>query len=140
MLFCNIAFSQQPNPVRWKSSTEKISETEYYLVFTAEIQSGWHLYNLQIPEGGPIATTFTFDKINGVKLVGKVVTTSKPTKAYSDSFGMDLEYFSDKAVFKQKVTVAKAKVASVAGNVRFMCCDDHQCIPPTEYEFVMQIK
>lgn len=140
LILSNTAFSQQKNPVSWESSFERISDTEFYLVFSATIQPGWHLYNLQIPKGGPIATSFTFDKSKSVKFEGGIYTETTPIKAYDNSFSMDLEYFSNKVVFKQKVKISKGKSAKVKGNVRFMSCDDHQCIPPTEFSFEVLIK
>ena len=56
-----IGNSQIFDPVKWVTSVEKISDTEYKLISKASIESGWHLYSQEVPEGGPIATTFTFD-------------------------------------------------------------------------------
>jgi len=131
--------SQEINPVSWESSSEKINDNEYYLLFTATIQPGWHLYNLQIPEGGPIATSFTFDKTKSVKFEGKVFSENTPIKSYDKSFSMELEYFSNKVIFKQKIKINKGNSTKVKGNIRFMCCDDHQCIPPTEHNFEISI-
>lgn len=131
----NLAFSQQLNPVSWETSSEKINETEYYLLFTATIKPGWHLYNLKIPEGGPIATSFTLDKLSSVKFEGAIFTDTVPIKAYDNSFNMDLEYFSNKVVFKQKVKINKEKSNKIKGSIRYMSCDDRQCTPPTEHNF-----
>ena len=54
------AFSQIIEPVKWSTSVEKISETEYLLISTANIDKGWHLYSQKVPEDGPITTTFSF--------------------------------------------------------------------------------
>ena len=41
--------------------SNNITDTEYELVFTASIDSGWHIYSQDLPsEDGPIATSFTF--------------------------------------------------------------------------------
>ena len=55
-------FSQIENPVEWSTSVEKVSDTEYILVSKATIEDGWHLYSQDVPEDGPIPTTFTFDE------------------------------------------------------------------------------
>lgn len=140
LLLCTISFGQQMNPIQWSSATEKISDTEMFLVFTATIQPNWHLYNLQIPEGGPLPTTFSIEKSKAIKYVGDVTPVSTPIKAHDNNFDMDLEYFSDKAVFKQKINIAKGISTTVKASVNYMCCDDHQCIPPTEHKFVILVK
>ncbi len=136
----NSVVSQEISPVSWESSSEKINDNEYYLLFTATIKTGWHLYNLQIPEGGPIATSFTFDKTKSVKFLGKVFSEDSPIISYDKSFNMELEYFSNKVIFKQKIKINKGKSTKVLGNIRFMCCDDHQCIPPAVHKFEILIK
>jgi thiol:disulfide interchange protein DsbD len=52
--------AQIHNPVKWPTSVEKVSDSEYGLVATATIDMGWHLYLQTVPEGGPIATNFSF--------------------------------------------------------------------------------
>ena len=54
-------FSQIEDPLQWSTSVEKVSDTEFILVATATIEEGWHLYSQDVPEDGPIPTTFTFD-------------------------------------------------------------------------------
>src|SRR5690606_41209945 len=53
--------SAQGEQVRWSTSVEKMSDTEYELVMRASIIPNWHLYTTQIPDGGPIPTSFTFE-------------------------------------------------------------------------------
>ena len=36
-------FSQIEDPLKWATSVEKISDTEFVLVSTATIDDGWHL-------------------------------------------------------------------------------------------------
>ena len=52
------SFSQILKPVKWQFYTEKISDSEVNLVFKATIDDGWHIYGMDIPEGGPISTSF----------------------------------------------------------------------------------
>ena len=44
LIFTN-GFSQILDPVKWKSKTEKISETEFNLILEGKIDAGWHLYS-----------------------------------------------------------------------------------------------
>ena len=65
-----IGHSQILDPVKWTTSVEKISDTEYKLIAKASIESGWHLYSQNVPEDGPIPTTFTYDDDGGASYVG----------------------------------------------------------------------
>ena len=56
--------SQILEPVKWSTSVEKISDTEFVLISTATIKEGWHLYSQDVPEGGPIPTTFSYNNAN----------------------------------------------------------------------------
>src|SRR5690606_31603360 len=83
-------------PVKWQTSVEKLSDTEFNLVTTATIDKTWHLYS-QEEVDGPIPTEFTYDTSNGdFELVGK---TQEPNVApvYDKIFQIDIKYFSDKA-------------------------------------------
>jgi len=44
------------NPVTWKWTKEKKSETQYKLVYTAAIQEGWTVYSQFTSDDGPVPT------------------------------------------------------------------------------------
>ncbi|CAL2057490.1 protein-disulfide reductase DsbD family protein [Tenacibaculum sp. 190524A05c] len=123
-----LGYAQVFEPVSWKTSIEKISEDESYLVATATIDSGWHLYGQEIPSGGPRPTVFTFQPNEGYELIGK---TSEDEGITEDDkiFKMKIKYFSFKATFKQKVKLLQKDV-KIDAQVQFMVCDDTRCLPP----------
>ena len=102
----SILFSQDYAPVKWEFSTKKLSETEYDLIFTAHIQSGWVVYSSKLdPEDGPFPTEFIFEKVpTGLQKVGNVreLTTNRK-KAYDKIFEAEVIKFYKKATFKQKI-------------------------------------
>ncbi|HEX9826583.1 MAG TPA: cytochrome c biogenesis protein CcdA [Flavobacteriaceae bacterium] len=120
-------------PVKWETSVEKLSDTEYQLITTATIESGWHLYSQTVPENGPIATTFTYDDSEGnFKITGN--TTEDEGHTVEDPvFGMKIKFFEASAIFKQKIELSK-DISTVDAIVEFMVCDDTKCLPPTEVD------
>ena len=142
LLFALIAFtvgnSQILEPVKWQTSIEKFSDTEYNLVSKATIESGWHLYSQNVPADGPIPTTFTFDDANGAfKFIGN--TGELEGKTVDDPvFQMRIKFFEKSAIFVQRVQLL-GDVTSVKGTVEFMVCDDTRCLPPTEVDLVFNI-
>ncbi|WP_298553774.1 thioredoxin family protein [uncultured Algibacter sp.] len=125
-------------PVKWKTSVEKISDTEYNLVSTASIESGWHLYSQDVPEDGPIPTTFSFDDADGsFKFIGN--TSEEEGHIIDDPvFQMKIKFFEKSTEFKQKVELIGNK-STIKGIVEFMVCDDTRCLPPTEVDLVFNI-
>ncbi|MFM7079846.1 MAG: cytochrome c biogenesis protein CcdA [Bacteroidota bacterium] len=128
-LISNIGLAQIENPVKWSTAVEKTSDKEAVLVMTATIEKGWHLYSQFIADGGPIKTTFAFEANSNFKTVGGV-TEGKAVEYYDKSYEMQLKYFGDKAVFKQKISLLSANKFSIKGSVEFMVCDDEKCLPP----------
>jgi thiol:disulfide interchange protein len=128
-----VSFSQILEPVKWNAETNKINENEVELIFKAKIDKHWHLYSQDI-EMSPPATTFYFDDIKGYELLGKV-KESESIEEYDPNFEMKLKYFSDEAVFTQKIKFLDDTIVKVHGAINFMCCDDKRCIPPADFDF-----
>ena len=63
-------------PVKWKNTTGRLQNCrEKEIVFTATAEKGWHLYDQDLPEGGPVSTSFTFETLKGAELIGKPVSS-----------------------------------------------------------------
>jgi len=140
LLLLNLmAGAQVFEPVSWVFTSESKGNNNYEIVMTATLESGWHLYAMDIEEGGPIATSFTFDPVEGYSLAAKAVEVSKPEVKYDNSFDMNIGMHSGTAEFRQKISVIKYP-ATVQGYVTFMSCDDKQCLPPRDVEFSIEIK
>lgn len=133
-------FAQIQNPVKWTYSVENNGKEEATLVIKASIDKGWHLYSQFIGEGGPVPTSFRFDKSSNYTLVGKVNEIPKAKPIFDEIFGMQVAWFESSATFKQKIKVSSNKDFKISGALEFMVCDDKQCLPPEEVEFSFDIK
>ena len=71
-------FSQIFEPIKWKTGVQKISDTEYYLITTATIDDGWHLYSQDVPKGGPRPTVFSYKANENYELIGETIEASAP--------------------------------------------------------------
>ena len=133
MLMTATATAQLYDPVEWSTSVEQLSDDEYLLVSTASVETGWHLYSQEVPEDGPVPTTFTYHDAEGeITLIGKTQEDEGHT-VDDPVFEMTIKYLEGKANFKQKVKVSKG-VTKVKGYVEFMVCDDEKCLPPTQVD------
>jgi len=134
-----IVHSQVLEPVSWNFGSEKTGDNTYDIVLTANIDQGWHMYAMDIPEGGPIATSFAFENAVGYSIIDKPYAVTKPEVKFDNSFEMNIGMYATKAEFRQKVTV-KDYPSSVKGTVTFMSCNDKECLPPRDVEFTVTIK
>ncbi|MGJ8762125.1 MAG: cytochrome c biogenesis protein CcdA [Polaribacter sp.] len=124
------SYAQVFEPVKWTTSVEKVSETEYNLVAKASIDRGWHLYSQNVPEDGPIPTSFSFEENEGYSLIGNVEEEEGHT-IDDPVFNMVIKFFEDSATFKQKIKITSTELTAIIGEVEFMVCDDSKCLPPT---------
>lgn len=141
LLFISIsAISQVINPAKWTFSTEKVSKNEMNLVFKATIDPGWHMYGLNMPEGGPLPTTFNFEDSAGYKLIGKPKAIIKPEVVHDEILDMQVEILNGEGIFKQRIRVLSANDFSISGYVEYMACNDRTCTPPIDADFTFNIK
>lgn len=123
------------DPVEWDYMIENINGSEATLVFKATMEKGWHVYTQHITDPmGPIPTTFTFKESADYELIGKT-SEEKGETVYDPNFEMELKYFSDVALFKQKIKLKNNKPFKITGELEYMACDEKQCLPPEFIEF-----
>ena len=130
--------AQMLEPVKWSSKVNQKDDTHAEIIVTAKIDAGWHLYGLNIGEGGPTPTAFEFTA-KGAKLDGKVTSSSKLISHYDNMFEMELSWYENSAVFKQKITIG-SEPWKVEGKVTYMACNDESCMPGNPYKFSFEGK
>ncbi|WP_288734814.1 cytochrome c biogenesis protein CcdA [uncultured Parabacteroides sp.] len=141
LVFVTLAIQAQIHqPVKWKIKLEDSKTAEKEIVFTATIEKGWHLYDMNLPEGGPVSTSFTFETLQGAELIGQPVSNIKPTVVYDEQFAMDLRWFPGAVTFTQKVKILDPKKFKIEGEVEFMVCNDETCLPPDRESFAFDSK
>lgn len=135
LLFAILSYSQIHEPVKWSYELKTINSSTANIVFRASIDEGWHLYSMRIPENGPIPTRIVIESISGAKAVGLPVENTKSIEVYDPNFDMKLNWFTDEAIFTQKISITDAKQVRIKGYVEYMVCDDKSCLPPTKDYF-----
>ena len=128
------SFAQIQEPVKFKTELKTISDTEAQIVFTGNIDAGWHVYSTDLPSGGPISATFNVEKIQGAELMGKLTPQAKEIENFDKVFEMKLRYFENTATFVQKFKITDASY-QIEGYLEYGACNDENCLPPTEVPF-----
>ncbi len=122
-----ITNAQVEDPISWSYKAKKTEGNKYEITINASIEKGWHLYSISLPEGGPIATTFTFKQTPDFKLIDKVKEVTKPTTERDEIFNLDLSFFAKEATFSQLVELT-AKCTEINGNIEYQACFSDKCL------------
>ena len=128
ILFAFLAFAkvnaQVLDPVKWTTTIEKKSETNYILTFNGVIEKDWHVYSQFTPDGGPLPLEIIFkDQKGNFNLVGKA-KESKTATAFNDVFGVNETFFHDKAQIQQEITLINPKITSIQAELNYQVCKE----------------
>ncbi len=122
-------------PVQWSSSITMTSATEGYVEFDANISKGWHMYALQLPEGGPRPTTFVFTTVEGAEFTDEITATKAPIEKVDIIFHLKLGWWDSDVSFRRNFRLTDKGGCKIEGYVEFQGCNDQSCIPPTKEPF-----
>ncbi|WCT14101.1 protein-disulfide reductase DsbD domain-containing protein [Mucilaginibacter jinjuensis] len=138
LLFAINTQAQILTPVKWSYAAKKVSATEAVVFFKATIDEGWHVYSQTVKDGGPVKTTITFTPSKEYTLDG---ATAEPTPVtrFEKAFSMNVSFFEHSVIFQQKIKL-KAGQTVVKGQLEYMTCNDHQCLPPDDVDFSIPVK
>jgi len=121
--------------VKWSIEFIDHPSAEKEIVFKANIEKGWHIYDMNLPDGGPVSTSFTFENIQGAELVGKPVSSVAPVEVFDKQFEMNIRWYSNEVFFTQKIKITDYRKFKASGEVQFMACNDETCIAPERIPF-----
>lgn len=131
-------FAQPKQVVTWKTSVAHVKGDMFRLTFEADIQSGWHIYDLGPYDNGIIPTQFEFDENANVEIVGAAKEVKPTKREMDDVWGIEVGYISGKPGFTQDVKLKGAK-ATLTGLIVWQSCNDQTCLPPGELEFSVEL-
>lgn len=129
-----LANAQILNPVKFTSQLRSNGTAEGEIVFSGNIEKGWHVYSTGLGNDGPISATFNPEKLEGVELVGKLMPRGHEISNFDKLFGMKLRYFEGSVQFVQKVRFTKPEY-KIKGYLEYGACNDETCLPPTAVDF-----
>ncbi|WP_419700327.1 protein-disulfide reductase DsbD domain-containing protein [Mucilaginibacter sp. NFX135] len=138
LVMCAGAYAQIETPVRWSYAAKKLNDKEAIVFLKATIQPSWHIYSLNVKDGGPIKTSFEFTPSKLYAPVGKPSEPTPVTK-YEKAFSMNVSYFEKEVVFQQKISLKSASATSVTGKLTYMTCNDKKCLPPEDVDFTIPL-
>ncbi|MBQ7162690.1 MAG: thioredoxin family protein [Bacteroidales bacterium] len=124
---------QQIDATSIASWTHTLSDSG--IVFQASIKQPWHLYDIDLPQGGPTSTEFVIEEIRGAQIRGDVRCLTTPVAYHDKVFGMQLRMHQDTAAFLLPLALSHSGPLDIKGYIRFMVCNDETCLAPCNLEF-----
>jgi thiol:disulfide interchange protein len=111
------------DPIIIETSVKKISDTEYDIIFSAELYKGWYLYSQYNPENASLPLEITIKEGEaGYKLFGKA--TEKDTfKKYSETWEKEEIVFKDKAIITQRIQLTNKDITRIKLNFFGQVCE-----------------
>ena len=139
LFFIGVQLSAQVlEPVKWTFESKQ-DGLEATLIFKAVIDKGWHLYDTELPEGGPIKTSIHYADSTQFSFEGGLGKEPLPTVYMDKTFNLKLGYFTKQAVLTQKIKLKSPAKVELKGFIEFMSCNDETCTPPTEADFIFNL-
>ncbi|MGG6229348.1 cytochrome c biogenesis protein CcdA [Tenacibaculum sp. SDUM215027] len=130
LLFIGLAVYSQSddNPVVVTPKVEKISDTEYDLIFDVLIAEDWHLYSQYNPEDASLPMTIApAEGQSGYTLNGKAKESETETQ-FSEIWGKDEIFFVEEGKIIQRITVSDSTLTKITLNLDAQVCKEY-CLP-----------
>lgn len=127
-------------PVKWQSKLVEKGGNLYEVQIIGQIDNiEWHIYDLGPYVDGPIPTSLQIVNNANVKLSGKNYLLTPSKKAYDDLFQMEIGTVTGKIIVAQKIELKKNTKSKITAIIEWQACNDQNCLPPTEEEFVIEL-
>ncbi len=131
---------QIKDPVTLKFNIETLGDNLYEATLSATLEPNWHIYSKDLPPDSGIPTELIVSSPEGIELVGGVREIGKKFDEFSEAFGTQIVYYSNKAQFKQKFKLKNPnKAATIVAEFTYQTCDDRVCLAPNTVEFEKRI-
>ncbi|WP_088323839.1 protein-disulfide reductase DsbD family protein [Polaribacter tangerinus] len=118
------SFSQTPkNPVVWKTSVEKITDSTFQLIFKGKILENWYVFSQYNPENASLPLVISIPEgETGFELIGKA-KESKTVKKYSDVWEKEEIIFKETATLVQEIKLTNKRITQVKLNLFGQVCE-----------------
>lgn len=123
-------------PVKWSFSKNKISDTEYDLIYKAVIDDEWNVYSQFTSDDGPVPTSINFEAQEGIEIVGEAIEAGHRKEGFDKLFDVNVIKFlgDEDFTMTQRIRVVDES-KPIKGYLTFMTCNDKTCLPPTDVDF-----
>ncbi len=126
--------AQRPVHVRWTTKVETISDHSGRIVWTADIEPGWHIYGMS--DDAPIPTEFTVDPVDGLEFTGDVTPSVEAEMHFDETQKLNLPWWTGTVSFSRPFKLdAASQGVKIKGSISYMACTEEACTPPANEPF-----
>lgn len=135
LIFLSTGSVDAQSPAKWSLKVEGDKSTfasgdATRATLRADLEEGWHLYAMEQPPGGPIATTIKTPKDSAYAIAGPI-SSGDPISQFDSNFNIDTKFFKTNAEFDIPLEFSTSIDADkIELDVRFQLCTDKLCLPP----------
>ncbi|MGM9846008.1 MAG: protein-disulfide reductase DsbD family protein [Muribaculaceae bacterium] len=138
------AMAALPSHVTWTTDIESKTPTSGIIKWTADIEDGWHIYGLEMPDikdaSMPNPTTITINPAEGLVLDGTIKASVAANTHFDDLLKLNLPWFEGKVTFTQAYTLAEGCTGvNITGTINYMSCTATACTPPAKEKFSITV-
>lgn len=128
LLVCFISAKSNDLPFSWTHQVEYLGDNNVKVILHCDVDSGWHIYSMNNPDGGSLKTTI---KVVDNSILQSVPKVSEPTpiKEYEEVFKVDQWYHDGDVDFIVELQVKKG-TKDFDVEIENMACIDGKCTPP----------
>jgi DsbC/DsbD-like thiol-disulfide interchange protein len=133
IMLASALWGQAPGHVQWTLTSDVAKAppgSTVPLKLTAKIESGWHLYSMTTPPGGPRKTSIAIEPDPSVDPV--TIYQPKPERKFDPVFNVDTENFTGETAFLLAAAIKKdasAPAATLTAQLKYQVCSETTCVP-----------
>lgn len=127
------------DPTTWTYEAKRISNTEFDLIFHAELEEGWHIFSQKPGDEYLIPPKFNFVSAKNYKLTGAVNELGTLLEEKLEIAEKPIRYYERSVDFVQRIVV-RGDIKKVSGHHEYQVCNDRLCLPPRTKDFTFQLR
>jgi len=127
-IFSFMSVVAQTSPTTWSYEQKENPDGTIDLIFKAEVESPWYMYNSDPVKNGPQPTIFEMKDIKGYEAIGPLRDGAEAELKQDKAFKMDVKVFHKNAIFIQKIRRLTDSTFKVEGLLSWQTCNGGECI------------
>ncbi len=133
---CLMLLTASAQEISWVTSLEGLGNGEFNVVLKGSVPSGWHVYSMFTPDGGPMQTMLEFGK--GIVPEGDAVE-GEPEREFDELFEVEVWYFSESYEVSQRVKVEDPDLEAITGTITYQLCQPEGSCMLLTHDFSVEI-
>ncbi|MHC1779879.1 MAG: protein-disulfide reductase DsbD family protein [Bacteroidales bacterium] len=115
-------------PASWRFEQKNNEDGTIDLIFHAEIEQPWYVYNTGFIKNGPLPTSFEIKESDNFTAIDGLKDFAEPKSKLDKAFKIDVLVFEKEASFIQKIKRISNEKFKVEGMLSYQVCNGKECV------------